>query len=109
MKLLGVAIMVLVPIVALGHETRLHRGKPTEGEVASVQGDHLSLKTAAGSVPVTLTDGTKVERESQQATRADLAPGTHVAVFGTKLPTGELVAREIVIEGGAHHGSKATP
>src|SRR5439155_305918 len=54
MKLLGVAIMVLVPIVALGHEARLHRGKPTEGEVASVQGDHLSLKTAAGSVPVTL-------------------------------------------------------
>ena len=109
MKLLGVAIMVLVPVLALGHEARLHRGKPTEGEVASVQGDHLSLKTAAGSVPVTLTDETKVERESQQATRADLAPGTHVAVFGTKLPTGELVAREIVIEGGTHHGSKATP
>src|SRR5205823_1926987 len=79
-KLLGVAIMVLVPIVALGHVTRLHRGKPTEGEMASVQGDHLSLKTAAGSVPVTLTDETKIERESQQAARADIAPGTHVAV-----------------------------
>ena len=91
------ALALLVPIAASGHETSKHRGKPTEGEVVSVVGDTLSVDTAAGRVAVTLTETTRFERGDQAATRAALESGVHVSVFGTKLPGGALVAREVIV------------
>ena len=71
------------------------------------------LDTGTRNVPVTLSETTKIERGDAPVTREEIRKGDHVEVFGTKLETGELVAKEIIVhgpeapghEGGAaHHG-----
>jgi len=79
------------------HDAKLHKGKPTEGEIVSVAAGKMELKTAAGPLTVTLSDKTKYEHGKQTVTRGHLKAGERVSVFGTKLPTGELVAREVLI------------
>jgi len=79
------------------HDAKLHKGKPTEGEIVSVAGDKMELKTAAGPVTVTLSNKTKYEHGKQTVTKSHLKVGERVTVFGTKLPSGELVAREVLI------------
>lgn len=79
------------------HDASLHKGKPTKGEVVSIDNNGLKLKTATGTTTVTLRDETKFERRDQNVTREELQPGQQISVFGTKLPTGELVAREVLL------------
>lgn len=79
------------------HDASLHKGKPTTGEVVSVAEQDLKLKTATGTTTVTLRDETKFERGDQNVTKEELKPGQQIRVFGTKLPTGELVAREVLL------------
>ncbi len=79
------------------HDAKLHKGKATEGEIVSVAAGKMELKTAAGPVTVTLSDKTKYEHGKQTVTKSHLKAGERVSVFGTKLPTGELVAREVLI------------
>ena len=93
-------VLLLSPPVG-AHEQSLHKGKPVEGEVGTLAGDRLTLKTATATLTVVLDENTHFERDDQPATKADLAQGNHLTVFGTKLATGELVAREVLI-GGAH-------
>lgn len=94
--------LVALPITVLAHEGNMHKTKATEGEVTSIAGDLLTVRGSTGTVtPVTLTAQTKVERGDAAAGRSDLKPGEHVSVFGTKLPTGELVAQEIDLENNA--------
>lgn len=90
-------LALLVPIAAAGHEASKHRGKPTQGEVVSMEGDRLSIATPAGRVVVTLTEATKLEQGDHATTRDALKSGVHVTVFGTKLPGGALVAREVIV------------
>ena len=75
----------------------LHKGKATAGEIVSVSADKMELKTAAGAVTVILNDKTKYEHGNQTVTKAHLQKGDRVSVFGTKLQTGELVPREVLI------------
>jgi uncharacterized protein DUF5666 len=95
------ATVLLLLSLALGsmlaHDKSLHKGKPTEGTITQVTGDRIELKTATGSVNVALTSKTKFERGKQTADRSHLKVGQRVSVFGTKLPNGELVAREVLI------------
>lgn len=106
----GLVGLSLIASVAAAHEQSLHKGRPTEGEVVSVSEERLVLKTSKGTVPVTLSETTHVERGTGEATRKDIRQGDHVSVFGTTLASGEIVAREIVIHpaGGAgeHHGGR---
>ena len=83
------------------HEQSLHKGKPVEGEVTALAADRLTLKTATATLTVVLDEKTHFERDDKAAAKADLAQGEHLTIFGTKLATGELVAREVLI-GGAH-------
>lgn len=53
---------------------------------------------------VSPTDDTKFKRGSAEATEEDLKEGDSVSVIGTKLPTGELLAKEIII-GSDHEDS----
>ena len=92
--------------LAAAHEQSLHKGHPTEGEVVSVSGERLKLKTSKGTVLVTVSETTRFERGAGEATRKDFHQGDHVSVFGTTLASGELVAREIIIHpegGGGEH------
>jgi len=97
--------MALLTTLASAHDASLHKGKATTGEVISVAADKMELKTAAGPVTVTLNDKTKYEHGNKAATKSHLVKGEHVSVFGTKLPTGELVAREILIDAPDSHAA----
>jgi len=79
------------------HDARLHKGKPTTGEVVSLDEQALKLKTATGTKTVTLGEETKFERGDKTVTREELKPGQQIRIFGTKLPGGKLVAREVLL------------
>jgi hypothetical protein len=99
-------VALLAVSLASAHDISLHKGKATEGEIVSINPGKMELKTAAGPLTVTLSDKTKYEHGSQTVTMSHLKTGTRVAVFGTKLPSGELVAREVLISPAAsdsHH------
>ena len=87
------------------HEQSLHKGKPVEGEVAALAADRLTLKTPTATLTVVFDEKTHFERDDQPAAKTDLAKGEHLAVFGTRLATGELVAREVLIGGTAGAGA----
>jgi len=94
--------LFMSPVTA--HDASKHKGKATEGEITSATGDQLDVKTAAGVVHVSLTAKTKIEHGDQTVDRSHLKAGERVSVFGTKLPSGQLVAREIVIAAPGHSG-----
>ena len=102
--------LVATASIAAAHEQSLHKGRATEGTVASVSANGLVLETTSGNQSVTFTDTTKVERGEKTLTKEEIRKGYHVAVFGTKLETGDLVAKEIIIhgeEGSEHEGGPA--
>jgi len=108
-----VALLVAAGGIASAHEQSLHKGRATGGTVVSTSERGLVLETATGNVSVTLSETTKFERDDKPVARQEIRKGDHVEVFGTKLETGELVAKEIIVhgpegpehEGGAaHHG-----
>jgi hypothetical protein len=84
---------------AFAHDAKFHKEKPVTGTLASIDGDSLTLTTEKGDQKVTLTKDTKLEKDKAQATasKQDLKKGQHLMVFGTKLESGELVAREVMI------------
>lgn len=85
---------------ALAHDPSLHKGKPVAGEVASVAKDAVSLKTDSGTIKVTFDRETRFEHGDHQSSAEDLRQGMRVTVFGTKLPGGEIVAREVLLDAG---------
>ncbi len=95
--------LILLPVTtaAYAHDGSMHPGKGTHGVVGTVAGDHLTLNTDGGQLAVTLTEKTTVERGEKVVGRDALQAGSHVEVFGTKLPGGELVAREVHVDEGA--------
>ena len=103
----AIAAVLMAGGVAVAHEQSLHRGHPTEGRVASVSENSLVLETERGNVSVTLMDTTKMERGEKPTTRKEIQTGDRVSVFGTKLETGELVAREIVVHAPGHEGHES--
>lgn len=89
--------VVLATSSAFAHDEAM-RSKATHGTIAALRGERFTLNTDDGSVEVTFTDATKVERDEKTIGRDALAPGAHVAVFGTKVPGQGLVAKEIVLD-----------
>ena len=83
------------PAAVHAHDASLHKGKPTKGEVTAIEDNGVQLKTAKGTMTVTFQDKTAFERRDAKAAREDIHKGDQLTVFGTKLPTGELVAREV--------------
>ncbi len=98
------AVTCLAAPPAFAHDQSLHKGKPIEGQIASVEPDRFTMKTRDGEKRVTLSEKTTIEVGDSAGSRADLKGGARVAVFGTKLPGGEIVAKEIVVQGGKAHG-----
>ena len=68
-----VAIAALMSASALfAHDAKLHAGDATEGQIVSIAGNNVVMKTAKGDVKVTLNKD-------------------------TKLATGEIVAKEMIM------------
>ena len=90
-------LSLLTPSIAKAHDPSQHKGKGSTGEIVSIAENGIELKSAKGVQIVTITDKTTFERGSEKVTKADLKKGDQVTVLGTKLATGELVAREILL------------
>ena len=98
----------IAPSIMKAHDPSQHKGKATEGEIVSVAGDRFEMKTATGNMTVTFSDKTKFEHGDQAATKGHLKKGEHVSVIGTKLASGELVAREVLLgASGSHKGRQS--
>jgi hypothetical protein len=98
--------VLLAPSLARAHDPSKHKGKGTKGEIVSIAGDRIELKTPSGAQTVTIDDKTKFEKGREPAAKADLKKGDQVTVFGTKLATGELVAREVLPAPESHEEDK---
>ncbi len=98
-----------LPFTMAAHDKKLHKGKATEGEIVSVSKNGFQVKTATGTVPVTFTEKTKFEHGKDVVDSSHVKAGDHVSVFGTKLASGELVGKEILLgSDDAHaHGTSA--
>ncbi len=97
LKTLLATVALIAPVQIEAHDPAKHKGKGTVGEIVSVAGDRLELKNPAGILKVTLTGETRIEHGNAAVDKSHIAKGNKVTVFGTKLPGGELAAREIVI------------
>src|SRR6266545_2278448 len=93
--LLAVGLMSASLVSA--HDAKLHKGKATEGEIVSIAGNTVVMKTATGSVTVTLNKDTKYEMGEQAVDMNHFKKGDKISVIGTKLATGELVAKEMMM------------
>jgi len=85
----------------LAHDPSQHKGTPTKGEVLSVAGDRIEVKTDKGVKTITLNDKTTFERGKAKASVSDCKKGDRVAVLGTTLASGEIVAKEVLLASGA--------
>ena len=97
LRTLLVTVALIAPVQIEAHDPAKHKGKGTAGEIVSVASDQLELKNQAGVFNITLTGDTRIEHGNAAVDKSHLLKGSKVTVFGTKLPGGELVAREIVI------------
>ena len=82
-----------LPLAA--HDDRIH--KATIGEVAAVTADGFDLRTKTGIVKVKYSSKTKFERNEKPAERSQMRQGEKVGVIGSKMPTGEIMANEILL------------
>jgi hypothetical protein len=94
---------------AYAHDASLHKGKPTVGKVESLSENGVTLKTVRGTTPVTFQEKTKFERGDAPASAQEIQTGDQLTVFGTKLPSGELVAREVLLPATNAKGESHSP
>lgn len=83
------------------HDAKLHAGNATEGQIVSIAGNNVVMKTAKGDVKVTLNKSTKFEMGTQVVDVNHFKMGDKIAVIGTKLATGEIVAKEMIMPAAA--------
>ena len=93
----AVVLGLLAPGAVVAHDAKLHKGKATTGEVVSVADDRFEMKTSAGITVVSFSSKTKFEHGNQTVDKTHVSKGAKVSVIGTKLPNGELVAREVML------------
>ena len=85
------------PTILSAHDAKLHKGNATAGEIVSVAPANLVMKTAKGNVNVTLNKDTKFEMGTAVVDVNHFKKGDKIDVIGTKLATGELVAKEVLM------------
>jgi hypothetical protein len=87
--------------VMMAHDPSQHKGTATKGEVLSIVGSRMDLKTDKGVKTVALDEKTKFERGNAKASLSDFKKGDRVAILGTTLASGEIVAKEVLLDVGA--------
>lgn len=102
-KLLATLILTgfMGAAVLMGHDPSQHKGTPTKGEVVSIAGDRIQVKTDKGMKTIILNDKTTFERGKAKASLSDFKKGDRVAILGTTLASGEIVAREVLLDSAA--------
>ena len=100
MKILTICRM-FVAVLLLGTISYAHAQsniKPVTGEVVSIEGDDLKLKTELGVRTIMLAQETKYLKNNKPVTLKSVKPGDVVIVAITKIQ-GDAIAEEISIQG----------
>ena len=100
-RLLAAALFLTA--LCWAHDPKLHKGNATNGVVAAVNPGSFDLKTSTATIKVTFDSKTKFEHGNAAADQTHLKKGESASVIGTKLPTGELVAKEVLLGVSAPH------
>ena len=95
-KLAAVALLACSTIL-VAHDERLHKGNALTGEIVSVSADGLQLKTKTDTVTVKFSSKTKFEHDKKAADKSHVRTGDRVGVIGSKLPSGEVMANEVIL------------
>ena len=90
-------LTLLAPAGVQAHDPRLHKPNAVTGEIASVAAGSFELKTKTGTIKVTFSSKTKFEQGKETVDKSRLTKSDQIGVIGTKLPTGELVAKEVLL------------
>ena len=77
------------------HDDKIH--KATIGEVTAANANGLDLKTKDGTVKVKYSSKTTFDLNSKPAEKSSVKQGDRVGIIGSKLPTGELMANEVIL------------
>jgi hypothetical protein len=88
-------LLLLGCMQLMAHDDKIH--KATVGEVAAATAGGLDLKTKTGIVKVKYSSKTTFELKEKPAAKADVRVGDRVGVIGSRLPTGELMANEVIL------------
>lgn len=95
-SLTGALALLAVFCTALwSHDDKIH--KATIGEVSAVAASGFDLKTKAGVVKVKFSSRTRFDRDKKPVDRSNVRNGEAAGVIGNKLPTGELMAIEVLL------------
>jgi hypothetical protein len=89
--------LVILATAAWAHDPRLHQANAFTGQVMSVGSGSFDLKTKTGNWKVTYSATTTFEHGKAKVDKTHLKKGDTVGVIGTKLPNGELVAKQVLL------------
>ena len=95
--------------LAYAHDPKFHKKHFKHGEVADITANGFTMKTGKGTIPVTYGRDTVFEmgEKGDPAAAKDLKKDDKVAVSGTTLESGELVATEVLIDRDGASASRA--
>jgi hypothetical protein len=91
------AAVTLLASLSLVHDERLHEGNALTGEIVAVAADGLQLKTKTDTVTVKFSSKTKFELDKKAVDKNQVRHGDRAGVIGNKLPTGEVMANEVLL------------
>ena len=91
------AKMLLAVSTLVAHDERLHKGNALTGEIVSVSADGFQLKTKTDTVTVKFSSKTKFEHDKKTVDKTHVKTGDRAGVIGNKLPTGEVMANEVLL------------
>lgn len=91
------AVVLLASSALVAHDDRLHKGNALTGEIVSVNADGLQLKTKTDTVKVKFSSKTKFEHDKKQVDKTHVKAGDRAGVIGSKLPSGEVMANEVLL------------
>ena len=83
--------------MTFAHDERLHKGNAVTGEIVAVTLDGLQLKTKSDTVKVKFSSKTKFELDKKAVDKSSVRRGDRAGVVGSKLPTGEVMANEVIL------------
>lgn len=95
--LAGVAVAnaCLAGGVAVAHDPSQHKTKAHHGTVTQADENSVTVATDGGETTFVIEPETKILRNGKSLTSQEIARGTRVEVYSTKLPGGKVAASEI--------------
>lgn len=88
-------LLLLGCMQLMAHDDKIH--KAIVGEVTAASAHGLGLKTKAGIVKVKYSSKTTFELNKKPVEKDAVKLGDRVGVIGSKLPTGEIMANEVIL------------